>query len=235
MTLLTMAQSVCDEIGLPRVAAVATATDPLGMQMFALAKKELRELSKRFDWPVLQRAYSLAVVAGTATYSLPAGFRKMSSGTAYRDNDYWMLRGSVTPNEWQRRKAELLSSLDRSVFRIFGNPAQLVLDPVPVANGNLVFEYQSKNYAQTNVPVEILTYTADTDTSIVDEELVQMGLMWRIKHAKGLEFGADIAEYNSAIPKAFAEAYAQPPVQVGGPLVLSPLTFGYVPLNGFGA
>lgn len=234
MTLLSIVQSVCDEIGFPSVAAVAGATDPLGRQFYALANKELRELSKWYDWPVLQRTYTLTVVAATDTYALPAGFRKIAAGTAYRNSDYWMLRGSVTPGEWQQRRVELLSSLDRSVFRIFGNPSKIVLDPMPTAAGSVVFEYQSQNYAVTNVPAEIPQYAADTDTAIVSEELVQMGLLWRIKHAKGLEFGADIDEYNAAVPKAFSEAFAQPPIPIGGPVINSPLTYGYVPDTGFG-
>jgi hypothetical protein len=62
-----------------------------------------------------------------------------------------------------------------------------------------------------------------------------MGLKWRIKHAKGLEFSADLAEYEAVVAREFAAALAQPALGVGFSRHSDgPLTQGYTPENGFG-
>jgi len=235
MTLLTIVQSVCDEIGLPRPSQVATNSDQLARQMFSLANKELRELSKRYNWPALVRDYQVPVVAGVAAYALPADYRSLVADTAYAANQYQTVRGSLSPYEWQRRKQQLLNSLDRVGFRIYGSPQMMYFDPVPNAANPPLFEYVSKFYVTNMNNERIQQYVSDADTSVVDEDLVQMGLMWRIKHAKGIEFSADKAEYDMAVPREFAKALGTPSLSVGGRLYDSPLTDGYVRDTNFGS
>jgi hypothetical protein len=93
----------------------------------------------------------------------------------------------------------------------------------------------TKNFAAHEDGTETLRYSADNDVALVDEALVRMGLKWRVKHAKGLEFSADLAEYEAVVAREFAAALAAPSVTVGfsrNPDL--PITPGYVPENGFG-
>jgi hypothetical protein len=105
--------------------------------------------------------------------------------------------------------------------------------PVPSAVDNVVFEYITKNYAVSNANVEQPKYVADDDTAIIDETLVRMGLKWRIKHAKGLEFSADLAEYEGVVAREYASAMAAPSVPVGFSRISDELPIGYVPDGNF--
>jgi hypothetical protein len=105
MALLDIVQRVCDEVGLPRPAVVATSTEQLARQMYSLANAELEELSKRFNWPVLTREYSFPTVVAQAQYALPADYRKFLQETVFDKDRYYAMRGSITPGEWQRTKA----------------------------------------------------------------------------------------------------------------------------------
>jgi hypothetical protein len=236
MALLDVVQRVCDEVGLPRPAVVATSTEQLARQMFSLANAELEELSKRFDWPVLTREYNFPTVAGTSQYVLPADYRKFLSNTLYDSTRFYQMRGSISSGEWQRTKALNLGALSCAKVRIYGNPAKINVLPTPVSAENVVFEYMTKNFAVNAGNAEILRYSADNDVALIDEALIRMGLKWRIKHAKGLEFSADLAEYEGVVAREFASALAQPALNVGfsrhGDL---PLTQGYTPEQGFGA
>jgi hypothetical protein len=236
MALLDIVQRVCDEVGLPRPAVVATSTDQLARQMFSLANAELEELSKRFDWPQLTREYTFPTVVGIAQYNLPADYRKFLSNTLYDMTRYYKMRGSVSPGEWQRTKSMNLGSLSCAKVRIYGNPLKLNVVPTPVSVENVVFEYLTENYAVNAGNAEIPRFTADGDSPIIDEGLIRMGLKWRIKHAKGLEFSADLAEYEGVVNREFAAAMAQPQLDVGySRRSLDPTTQGYVPEQGFGS
>lgn len=236
MALLDLVQRVCDEVGLPRPSVVATATDQLARQMFSLANAELEELSKRFNWPVLVREHTFPTVVAQPQYALPADYRKFLQDTVYESSRFYQMRGSLSAGEWQRTKALNLGSLSTARVRIYGNPRMLNIVPTPVSVETIVFEYMTKNFAIHADLSETPRYSADGDEALIDEGLVRMGLKWRIKHAKGLEFSADLAEYEAVVAREFASALAQPHVPVGfsrrGDL---PLTEGYTPENGFGA
>lgn len=234
MTLLSIVQSVCDEVGFPRPATVAGNTDQLARQMFSLANKEVRELSKKYDWPKLVQAGTIPIVSGTATYDLPADYRSWVSESAYRTGDYWAVRGSVSPQEWQYRKREMLNALDQMAFRLYGNPLQVHFNPMPSQADSFSFEYISSSYVTTGAGALAPVYVNDTDTSALDEDLVQMGLKWRAMQAKGLEYSAARLEYDAAVPREFSKAQAAPVLDVGGSRYRSPLTDGYVQESGFG-
>lgn len=235
MALLDLVQRVCDEAGLPRPVTVAASTDQLARQLFSLANAELEELSKRFDWPVLTREYNFPTVAGTAQYALPGDYRKFLANTIYDSTRYYQMRGSLSSGEWQRVKALNLGALSCARVRIYGNPLKLNVLPTPVSVETVVFEYLSKNFAVNGAGAEQLRFSNDSDTPQIDEGLVRMGLKWRIKHAKGLEFSADLAEYEAVVAREFAAALAQPHIPVGfSRHEDAPITSGYVPSQGFG-
>jgi hypothetical protein len=236
MALLDLVQGVCDEVGLPRPSAVAASQDQLARQMFGLAKKELKELSKGNKWPVLTRDYSFPTVAATEAYALPADYCKLVGNTLYNADQFYQLRGSVTAQEWMRTKNLNLGSLSRAKVRVYGSPLMLHIVPTPADVQNVAFEYITDAFAVDSEGTAIATYMADTDTAAISEDLVAMGLKWRIKHAKGLEFGTDLAEYVSAVKREFAAAVSLPAIVIGGKAFVDDpeLSQGYIPDTGFG-
>lgn len=237
MPLLDVVQNVCDEVGLPRPAAVAASSDQLARQMLALANASLKSISREFTWPELQREHSFPTVIAQAAYALPANYRKLISHTVFDATKFYQMKGSVSPQEWQYTKSLNLGTLSRAKLRIYGNPLQIVILPTPAAVETVVFEYTTKNFAKDQANVEQLQYTVDTDTSIVNEDLIRMDLKWRIKHAKGLEFSADLAEAQAAMRSEFSKSMAFPAIQVGGRTIdeYPELTDGYTRDTGFGS
>lgn len=233
MTLLAIAQRVCDEVGMPRPSAVASSTDSLGRQLFALANTELEEISMAFDWPLLNTTYNFNTVIGQSQYNLPADFRKLLIKSAYNAATYYRMRGSLTAAQWQYRRNALLGPVQRYQIRLTGNPNKLNITPTPQSVEALVYEYQKSNFAMAGA-VEQPLYAVDTDVSIVDERLVRMGLKWRIKHAKGLEFSADIALYNQAVQRAYAASIALDEIDITETTRTEVLSPGYVPETGYG-
>lgn len=227
---------------MPRPAAVASSTEQLARQLFALANTELRELSKSKDWPSLQTEFTFTATAGVDTYyvagagpytGLPADFRKLIINTAYRTNDFWRVRGSLTASQWQRQRNIQLGLLDNYALRIGGNPRTLRLVPTPQTDTDLVYEYTTKNFVAGEDATAKEAFVLDTDAPVVDEALFQMGLKWRIKHAKGLDYAEDFNSYMMARERTYAEELALDTICVGS-MAVEGIAPGYVPDNGFG-
>jgi hypothetical protein len=230
MTLLSIAQDTADVIGLTRPNAVALSNEPLSRQMLGFAKETLEELSL-MDWPVLQVPYSFATVAGQAQYDLPADFGREVGDTVYGAARYSQLRGSLTPGDWSRQR-NVLPGLGFYRFRIFGSPLKLNLTPTPQVVENIVLEYQTTNWV-TNAGVPKATYTNDDDVSLVPEALMKLGLKWRIRRAKGMDYSEEFDAYETIRAQRLAQA-----LQFGSMPVArreyEELPMGYVPETGYG-
>jgi len=204
MTLLSIAQRVADEVGLPRPAALAGSTDQLARQMFALANATLEQLGK-MNWPELDSTYSFPTVVEQVAYAVPADYDRFVTDTAFIATQYYQARGSLSANEWARRRNGMSSLTGWARYRVFGYPAKIQFVPAPQVVQTVVIEYVSKNLSVGDDGTAKLLFVTDTDTSIVSEELVRMGLKWRIKHAKGLDYSEDFNAYERRTAEVFAQ------------------------------
>lgn len=238
MTLLTICKNVLAANGWPALSTIASNTDGTAQQIFTLANNELKSLCLGFDWPQLESTYNFNTVVGQAVYPFPTDFRAMETHSAYDTAQYYPIRGSVGIAEWNARKNGLLANVSRTALRIVyvaGVPS-FELVPTPDTIRALVISYYSKDFALNNAGASIPLYTADSDQAKVPEDQVELGLMWRFRRAKGLDFSAELSEYNAMLQTRFAKTVAQADIPIGGTRLLDPyLTNGYVRQNGFGS
>lgn len=233
MSFLSAVQNVCAAVGLfPLPSAVANNTGNLARQFLSLANREVKKLSRQHDWPVLQTEYAFSTVIGQDTYNLPADWYKAIADTAWNRDSYYKIRGGMSPVEWQYYKSGQAPLLPRYGFRLVAG--KLKLTPTPTLVEHVVIEYQSLYYVLAGDTTPKAEFTMDTDTARVEPDLFELGLQWRIKHAKGLDYGEDLIEYEARVSKAYAEAIALGTI-VRDNQCYSPLTEGYVRPNGFGA
>lgn len=220
-------------MGLPRPTVVATSTNQLERQLKALANAELRHTSTARNWPLLTREHSFAAVAAN-DQALPTDFRKILVDSVYDTDAYRSVRGSLSPGQWQQH---MLYGNGPYRFRMRGNPNKFSLTPEPPVGTPFVFEYLIANFAMSlgGLGVAKPEYTLDTDSSIIYEPLVQLGLKWRIMAAKGLDYAEARNEWEAAVALRYADEIALPELRVGMARFDDDLPEPYVPENGFGA
>lgn len=226
------------ETGWPVPLAIAANTDATAQQIFAIANTELEALSERLNWPHLEVEYDFATVPAQTVYFWPDDFRVLAQQSIYNAVQYYGVRGSLPVPEWNMRRNALLGQLDRQAFRVsypLGAPA-ITIDPAPVAAEACVATYYSKLYAVQNDGTPIALYMQDTDISRIPERLVELGVKWRFRLAKGLDYSAALAEYNSTVEMQYAKYSSLTEIPVGGLRRYDswPLTEGFVPFTGFG-
>lgn len=246
MTLLTVVQDACDEIGIARPPAVVGINDPQIRQLLALANRDGRQLRDEPEggWKILQVLHLFNTVASQEAYSLPSDYSRMISDTFWDRADFDRVRGQLTPQEWQEIKSGLLGSgVVNRRFRIRRDPAavpptrKILIDPIPPASGEeQVFEYVSNAWVVSADGLTTRTaWGADDDFSLLPEDLLTMGLVWRFRAAKGMDAALLIAEWEAAKSRAIAfDAVATKlsltnrrlPVQLVGPWNVPETGFG---------
>lgn len=214
MTLLTLVQQVSNEIGLAQPSQVVGSADTTVRQLLALAQREGRELSRRYDWTPLQTEYTFTLANGVPAYAFPADFDRLINRTEWDRLNKWELYGPLSPQEWQWRKSGITVTSPRRRFRVKGSSStMLYIDPTPGAGdvgATMVFEYISANWCKSAGSVGQSAWAADTDTGILVEDLMVMGIKWRFLNAKGMAYDEAFREYQYACDRTAAQEGGSP-------------------------
>ena len=202
MTLLTLAQAACDIIGMPRPTSVMAGADQTARTMLSLAQREGRALARRWTWTALRKQQTFTTVAQTVqTGAVPSDFDRMVSETFWNRTDQERVVGPVTPEEWQGLVASVALPIE-SAFQM--RAGQIELYPVPTAGETYAYEYVSSQWCQSAGGTGQSAWAADTDTGLLDEELTTLGLVWRFKQSRGLDYAEDMTTYEEQVLQAMA-------------------------------
>jgi len=202
MTLLNLAQAACDIIGVPRPTSVIAGADQTARTMLSLAQREGRALARRWTWTALRKQQTFTTVAQTVqTGAVPSDFDRMVSGTFWNRTRRLLVQGPLTPEEWQG----LVASSAVPIYSAFQMRAgQIELYPVPTAGETYADEYVSSQWCQSAGGTGQSAWAADTDTGLLDEELTTLGLVWRFKQSRGLDYAEDMTTYEEQVLQAMA-------------------------------
>ena len=77
---------------------------------------------------------------------------------------------------------------------------------MPAGGDHLVFEYLGGNWVSD---VDNSTFrdaiTEDTDMPLFDDDLLEMGTLWRFKQSRGLSYQAELGEFENQESIRFAD------------------------------
>jgi hypothetical protein len=194
MTMLTMVQTISDELGLDRPTS-ALVTDLQVRQIVALMNREGKELSFSYPWKALIAEATITTAAGTAQYSMPSDFSRFMNDTQWDRTNHWELNGPLSADEWQAIKSGVVGSAGpRSRFRVRGT--SIYIDPTPTAVTTLFYEYITTLWAtnSTGATGKVIM-TADSDLSKLDEDAIILGTIRRFLMAKGFDATAATEAY----------------------------------------
>lgn len=145
----------------------------------------------------------VTIIFGKDTYSLPNDFSYFQQLTWWDRTYRWQMMGPLTAQEWQVLKSGLSPIGPRRFFRIMGN--QFYIHPAPSTTGDtLVFEYYSNAWCQDAFGIAQSTWAADTDYYSLDDDAFILGLKWRWKAAKGLDYAQEKRDYDFSCERLLA-------------------------------
>ena len=189
MSLLTIAQNVADRVGLREISSVVGS----GAQDARLLKAYINEAGQdlaRFPWKALQKEETFQLRAGVGKYPLPEDFRSFLGGTFW-DRAESRPMSNASPEQWQEFKSGYLSVAVYKRWRVRADQGELKLfiDPTPDAD-QVEFEYRDGTYTPLGVVYEYHSrnwvsggkdaMTADSDTALLDEDLLELGTKYRL-------------------------------------------------------
>lgn len=177
MTLLSIANAVADETHGPRPATIAANTSPDAQNIFRLTNRVGTFIMRLYRWNILTKEQTFTSVATEEqTSAIPTDFDRFIPETFWDRGTTKLLSGPISPVEWQGLKASGYEGTQRK-FRHRGGSILTV--PTLEAGSTMAFEYVSKNWAQNASLTAQASMTADTDTALIDEELIIRGVKFQ--------------------------------------------------------
>lgn len=213
-SLLSIVQTACDELGIPRPTAVAGSNDATAQQMLALANREGQVLADMEGgvggWPVLRKEWTETLVDGTDNYAAPSDLRYFINTTAWDRTNDWPLQGPVSPQQWQVLKSGTIGSVGpRMRFRLMAG--RIYFDPEPDDSHDVVIEYYSNAWCTDSTGATYRErFASDTDLPLLPDDAFILGIKWRYRRAKGLDYAEEFKAYQDFVSQAIARASMAP-------------------------
>lgn len=220
MTALSMVQTACAWLALPIPQAVFSATDPQTIQVRSLLNEELVELRKWPDiyWRKLLRQHTFVTVAAdTQTDTpIPTDYDHMVDNSMWDRTACRPVVGPISPQTWQAWKARPVLTSVIYGYRLRGN--DFLTAPNPPAGDTVAYEYISTLavYSDGATTPDKEAFTADEDTAIFDETMMERGVRWRFLRAKGLSYSQEYQEWITLVQREAARSKGMPTLNTAG-------------------
>ena len=207
MSLLTTVQSVYKRLSFTQPTSVIGNNDLLAVQMLAFTQDIGDELIERWDWQRLKGAAAPVQFTGngtTATFNLPADFKSLSPSDTFVSSVYptLTLPGPVGESDLLRMKATPFA-LQPSAWRRLGNAIEFY--PVLQAGEIVTYVYAGNYWITDSLGVTPkATFTADSDLMRLSERLIMLGVLWKFKRAKGLDYAQENEDFERSFNRLAA-------------------------------
>jgi hypothetical protein len=219
LTLLALMNRCQAALNLAQTTTVITSQAEGVKQLLNLSNIEGDETASEFQWQALVTETSFTTTATEeqtdASADLPSDFGWIVNETLYNRTSTRRIIGPVNPRDWQDQKAFGSAGADDQ-YRIRGNSFWIL--PAPTASQSVYYEYVSNKWCRSSLGVAQSAWAADTDTLRAwPEHIMVLGIIWRWKAAKGLDFSQDYEVWQGAREKAAGRDGSRRKLSAAGP------------------
>jgi hypothetical protein len=158
--------------------------------------------------PMQATEVGASLVFGQTKYDLPPDYESITDRTHWDKTKHWEMLGPEDAQQWQWLKSGYISTGPRVRWRILGQYFQIW--PIMNTQEYLGFEYRSKGWARSSSDEIKNSFTADTDTTVFDDQIMILGTKLRYWQIKGFDTTALQQEYDRYLNVAKANDKGAP-------------------------
>lgn len=167
------------------------------IELCDLVNEAAQDVAKYQDWQALVRIATINGDGVTKLFDLPADYDRMGLVSDVQDQTNWVF--GYYPfsdiNTYLFQEARGFTPLPGG-WIIYGS--EMRFSPAP-ATSVAQFPYVSKNWARPQSGADTAAFTLDTDSFLLPERLLTLGLVWRWRENKKLDFTGDMEAFSKAL------------------------------------
>lgn len=207
MTVLSCAIDAASSVGLEAPISLFSGQDPGNAQLRAFAQTTVDSLRQASAWQSLRKEYEFktdfinadlkptdASIYGPVP--LPADFDRIVETTFWNLDRRFQMGQPIGAQAWAAIRAGIMVTVYPQ-YRILDGALHILPQQQPE---NYRLEYVSKFAILSQNGIPKARFTDDHDTlNGIPEELLTLGLIWRWKREKGLDYAEALADYERAL------------------------------------
>lgn len=219
MTILSAAQDAAVILNRPKPASLFSSSDPFVAELLVAAKQIGESLVKEDadfrDLTLLATCQGDATTTVFPLTSVAQGYERLIKGGKLHSLRFKnaTFRPAKDLDEWLFLKDNLLVGSPGNWVILNGSVQ--IFPPMPVSD-TARFYYITNQYALTGAGVpQSGGFKADTDMFALDERLLRLGIVWRWRANKRMEYAEDLKDYEIAKSAAMAKDKGSQLIVVG--------------------
>ncbi|MBB6304045.1 hypothetical protein [Rhizobium leucaenae] len=199
MSLLSVCQNASLVIGLDKPDVIASSTDRPYQELFRLANEMAERISRGHEWQLFSTVCTLTGNGSLIDFDLPADYDRMvTEANVWSSALETPLSRVEDIDEWLGFQVQSFDFVINA-WIIFGN--EMHIKPAMPTGETAQFFYQSNLIVKPSGGSNKARFTADTDTFRLDEQLLELGIIWQWRANKGLPYAEDMASYESLLER----------------------------------
>jgi hypothetical protein len=173
------------------------------------------------------------VVLAQTAYTLPPDFERITNRTQWDKTKRWEALGPEDAQQWQWLKSGYISTGPRIRWRILDNQFQVW--PPMNTQEYLGWEYKSKGWARSADGTVKNSFTADTDTSVLDDRVIVLSTKLKYFQIKSFDTTALSQEYYRYLNVAKAQDKGAPNLSFAPYPAKVLIGYANIPDTGYGS
>jgi hypothetical protein len=192
MTILSAMQSAAVRLVGYRPSVFFTSSEQFELEISDLVNEVAQDICKYSDWQALTKVHNIPTDGVTDVFPMPDDYDRQLLVTDVQDlnNWIWGYHHTTNFNDFLFEKARNLFVVP-GTWTIYQNSFHFT--PPPASGNSATFPYVSLNYAINQAGNPMPEFAADTDEFIIRgaERLLTLGLVWRWRENKKLDYTGD--------------------------------------------
>ena len=219
MSLLSIIEDVADEVGITKPTEIVTSTDNNVIQLLSIANREGKALASRYRWTRMLAEATWTIVAAADQGLINSAIVTAGDFDYIMDDTMWNrttslpILGSLNPVDWQTLQAFPVTGPYQQ-YKI--EQGKIFIDPAPTSADTAAFHYKTTSWCESSGGTGQARWAADTDVGRLNEELLTLGIIWRWRKRKGLEYAEDFNIYEIQVMDAMARDGGKPRLALNG-------------------
>jgi len=127
----------------------------------------------------------IALTFGQMEYDLPSDYETITDRTHWDKTKHWEMLGPEDAQQWQWLKSGYISTGPRVRWRIYGEYFHIW--PLMNTEEYLGYEYRSKGWAESSTGTVKNSFTADTDTTFLDDTIMVLATKLKFFQIKNFD------------------------------------------------
>ena len=197
MSILSVVERVCLVIGIDKPTQLFSSPDREYQELARLANEIAWRIASVHDWQALTAVNTFTGDGSSEGFDLPSDYDRMSEASDIWSSRWlWSMTHVASRNTWLEHQV-IPHSIVTGEWTIYGGQFHIL--PIMTAGETAKFFYVSNAIVTTAAGIDADAFSSDTDTFKLNENLLELGMIWQWRANKGLPYQEDMVNYEALL------------------------------------